>query len=162
MTEKLILGLAWPFVAALALILAFAAFRIAWPKTEIGPVPEARGREDNSSTTSLPPHRAYKRILWWATFTAVTAAILALALRNGGQEPSLTAVRWLAASLVFSTAKFFHWTHDDLERPRAIVWCVERLNSNRLYIASLIGFLAMLFCAVGFVAMYMTATAGRS
>jgi len=157
MTEDLILGLAWPSVAALALILAFAAFLIAWP----APAPKAGGTEENSSKAGLPPHRAHKRILWWATFTAVTAAILALALRTGGQEPSLIAVRALAASLVLSAVKFFHWTHDDLERPRVIVWCVERLNRDRFYIASLIGFFAMLVFAVGFVAMYMTGKAGR-
>ncbi len=91
----------------------------------------------------------------------MTAAILALALRNGGQEPSLTAVRALAASVVLSAVKFFRGTHDDLERPRVIVRCVERLNKDRFYIASFIGFSAMLLFAVGFVAMYMTAKAGR-
>ncbi len=39
MTHDLILGLAWPSVAALALVLAFAAFLTAWP----APAPKAGG-----------------------------------------------------------------------------------------------------------------------
>ena len=152
MTERnqLILGLAWPLVVLMAIILAFLAFLIVW-ETSAGPFsPSSPPVSPQPGSQNEAPQNE-RRVIWWATFTAVTATILALALRNPNQQAKVWAVRLLAASLILSIAKFFHWTHDDLKYP-VIGWVIQVLN--RTMLGPLIATLAMVGFALGLIVLY--------
>jgi len=60
--------------------------------------------------TALPPHWTFKRILWWATFTAVNGTVLGLSAQC---SVSFKVRSCLTASLLFCISKFLQFTHDE-------------------------------------------------
>ena len=152
MTERnqLILGLAWPVVVLIAIGLAFFAFRIVCKTSACSVIPPSQAVSPQPGSQNETP-QSERRVIWWATFTAVTATVLALALRNPNQQANVWAVRFLAASLILSIAKFFHWTHDDLKYP-VIGWVIQVLN--RTILGPLIAALAMVGFALGLIILY--------
>lgn len=104
--NQLILGLAWPMVVLIAILLTLLAFLLAW-KTSAGVI--------SSSSQAVPPRpdsqnkssQDERRMIWWATFTALSGAVLAI--RPVGRWAS----GFLWVSLILLILKLFHWTHDD-------------------------------------------------
>jgi hypothetical protein len=78
------------------------------------------GYEKEIAAAIGPTH---KRIIWWATFTAVTAAVLGITARSAKWS---WAVITLAISLLLCMVKFFQWTHADLD-----LWVIRTLSPKR-------------------------------
>ena len=106
------------------------------------------------TTPTAEPPIPLRRTFWWATFTAITATVLAIALRNSTQSSSVWAARWLALSLILCIAKFFQWTHYDVRYPP--FGCVLYLLDLPI-IGHSVAFLAVLVFFLGFFELYRRA-----
>jgi len=109
MTERnqLILGLAWPVVALIAIVLAFLAFLVIEWKVSTASVSQSSQAVSHQPGSQSKTPQDERRMIWWATFTALSAAVLAI--RPVGRWAAL----FLWVSLVLSVFKLFHWTHYD-------------------------------------------------
>lgn len=146
----LLLGLAWPVVAVIAIYRAYRALQCWVTSQKSSPSPTSTNPPSNSSHASPPEQGAghktpvdMRRMLWWATFCGVNAAVLAISA--GGQRDPSSSYRFLvpilfAVSLILSGFKFYQWTHYDKNIPRLERW---------------IGGIALLFFLIGFIALWV-------
>jgi len=103
--QRFIVELAWPIVTLFGIMLAFLAFLIALPG-QAGPIAPA----DRAASPQLKSPVDERRMIWWATFTALSAALLAIS--EVAKTRPVQIALWV--SLALSGLKFFHWTHYDL------------------------------------------------
>lgn len=137
---KVALGLAWPIVALVYATLTFfvvllflsGQFGTIPPAPLTAPVPTG----SPSLVTGDP------RIVWWATFVALTAAILALVATKSPLPNSLAATTagFLLLSLLGSLVKFFQYTHQDYHNLAKWAWLFSKPLQTPLGVLSVAAF----------------------